>query len=157
MNPDMIYSYTREVIERITGTKPEPDQDGDLHFRYLDAGFFARMHPEYPIVQVFTVALHEPVETIELFSALNDTNTQLVFARALYVGKQILIEQDVHASDLSPRYLDATCRQVADATDAVSDFLHSRVSGQLAFDFGKGEQYSHQKTQNLSVAVGPYL
>jgi len=156
MNFDMVHTYVRDLIERITGERPTIDDDGDLHFRHLDAGFFARLHPETPVVQIFSIAVDRPQPSRELFEALNDLNTELLFARGLYVGSQILIEQDLHASDLSPRTFDTVCREVAAATDQFARPLAERFTGQLAFDFEKGENYATQAQPADQPKIGFY-
>jgi len=156
MNPDMVYTYTKDLIERLSGQTPQIDPDGDLHFRHLDAGFFARVHPQAPVVQVFTVAVAQPQESEELFRAINLINTQLIFARALYVEGQVLIEKDIYASDLSPALFDAACRLVATATDTFAGDLQQSVHGQLMFDFDKGEQYDPQVVHQVPT-TGFYL
>ena len=40
MRSDVAYVYVRDLIERLTGVKPEPDVDGDLNRKgFLAASF----------------------------------------------------------------------------------------------------------------------
>lgn len=150
----MVHTYVRELIERIVGSKPTLDEDGDLRFRHLDAQFFARVHPRIPVVQVFAVAVDGPDVSPALYEAINEINTHLVFDRGMYVEGQVLIEQDIYASELSEDKFDATCRQVAEATDIFAHELAERFNGQLAFDLGKGPDYSTQATPREGLRLG---
>jgi len=39
----MVVSYTRDLLEQITGERPEPDQDGDLLIEFGGACFYVRV------------------------------------------------------------------------------------------------------------------
>lgn len=154
MSPDMVHTYVRDLIERIVGAKPTIDDDGDLRFRHLGAQFFARVHPRIPVVQVFAIAVDKPDVSPALFEAINEINAHLVFDRGMYVEGQILIEQDIYASELSEDKFSATCRQVAEATDIFAHELAERFNGQLAFDLSKGEDYPTQPEPRPALTLG---
>lgn len=157
MNPDMVFSYTRDLIERLTEARPDPDRDGDLPFRYLDAHFYARVHPNVPVVQIFSVAVDSPTASPEMYEVLNDLNCRLIYARTFFIGEQVLFECDIDASNLSPRELDQACRHVASATDAFAREVHERFQGQMAFDFGKGQDYENRVATQHELPTGLYL
>ncbi len=43
MRPDVAFVYVRDLIERITGVRPDPDADGDLPVHFHGAQFFVRV------------------------------------------------------------------------------------------------------------------
>ena len=95
MHRDMVVSYTRDLLEQITGERPEPDQDGDLPIEFGGACFYVRVDgPTDPVVQIFSVVLADLEANPELHGALNDINANMRFARAFHVQKQVLIESE---------------------------------------------------------------
>lgn len=79
----MVLSYVRDLLERMTGARPEPDHDGDLLITYGGATFYSRVtNPDDAIVQVFGVAVADIDPTPELFEAINEINRSIGFARA---------------------------------------------------------------------------
>ena len=74
----MVLSYVRDLLERMTGARPEPDDDGDLLITYGGATFCSRVtNPDDPIVQVFGVAVADIDPTPELFEAINEINRSI--------------------------------------------------------------------------------
>ena len=52
MRSDMVTAYVRQLLEDMTGVRPEPDEDGDLPIRYRGSCFYLRvLTPEDPYVQ----------------------------------------------------------------------------------------------------------
>ena len=97
MHRDMVVSYTRDLLEQITGGRPEPDQDGDLLIEFGGACFYVRVDgPTDPVVQIFSVVLADLEANPDLHGALNDINSNLRFARAFHVHKQVLIEAECY-------------------------------------------------------------
>ena len=119
MRPDVAFVYVRDLIERMTGARPEPDHDGDLPVHLHGAQFFVRIvGPVNPWVQVFSVAVAELKPTPELMSMLNEINSHIHFARAFHVGSQVIIESEIWADDVTPANFLYACQNVAAATDA---------------------------------------
>ena len=55
---DMVFSYVRDLLEGLTGTRPEPNSDGDLLVGLGGAQFYVRVvNPDDAIVQVFSVRI----------------------------------------------------------------------------------------------------
>jgi hypothetical protein len=48
MRPDVAFSYVRDLSERMTGVRPEPDHDGDLPVHFHGAQFFVRVVARRP-------------------------------------------------------------------------------------------------------------
>jgi hypothetical protein len=150
VHPDVAFVYVRDLIERLTGDKPEPDADGDLPVRYQGAVFFVRVVGPVgyidPWVQVFSVAVSEIEATPELMVALNEVNRDLRFARAFHIGTQVLIESELWTEDLTPENFSAACRNVAGATEAFAPRIVERFGGKLLF----GESRSEEATTDAS-------
>ena len=76
MHRDMVVSYTRDLLQQLTGERPEPDHDGDLPIQYGGASFYVRVEgASDPVVQVFAVVLADLEPSPDLLGALNDINT----------------------------------------------------------------------------------
>lgn len=145
MRPDVAFVYVRELIERLTGAKAEPDDDGDLPVVFGGAVFFVRVMGPVgyiePWVQVFSVAVDEIESTPDLMVELNEINRDLRFARAFHVGSQVLIESEMWAEDLTPENFRQACRNVAGATDVFAHRIHEKFGGVLHFENTKTEEY----------------
>jgi hypothetical protein len=159
MRPDVAFVYVRELVERLTGQRPEPDEDGDLPVAYQGAVFFVRVVGPVgsiePWIQVFSVALADIQPTPKLMTALNEINRDLRFARAFHVGSQVLIESEMWAEDLTPENFHHACRNVAGATDFFAHRLHEAFGGRLQFEDSKTEEYEAAKPN--PIPPGPYL
>jgi hypothetical protein len=160
VHPDVAFVYVRDLIERLTGNRPEPDADGDLPVAFQGAVFFVRVVGPVgyiePWVQVFSVAVSEVEPTPELMGALNEINRDLRFARAFHVGTQVLIESELWAEDLTPENFSAACRNVAGATDAFAPRLVERFGGKLLFEESKSDEYDPAPKADPKPP-GPYL
>ena len=142
MKADAALSYTRDLVERVTGSRPDPDQDGDLPIRLGGALFYARiMGDSASWVQVFSVAAAEVEHSAELAVALNDINRQLGFARTFWTGGQVLFESDIWADDLNPANFNHACRNIAGATDAFAPRILSDLGGRPVFQESKDGEY----------------
>ena len=102
MRPEMVYSYVRDLVERMTGHRPEPDDDGDLPIPYEGAHFYIRITGNDPIVQVFAIALSDVEATPELLVELNQINADIHFGRAFHLAGQVLIGHEIWGSDINP-------------------------------------------------------
>ena len=138
MRPDMAYVYVRELIERLTGMKPEPDDDGDLPVVFGGELFFVRVVGPVgeiePWIQVFSVAVDDLEASPGLMKELNEINRDLRFARAFHVDSQVLIESEMWAADLTPDNFAQACRNVAGATDVFAHRIQEQFGGTLLFE-----------------------
>lgn len=157
MRPDATLSYVRDLLERLTGARPEPDHDGDLPVVLGGAQFYVRVAGNVdPWVQVFSIALADVEPTLELMGRINEVNAQLRFARAFHVQGQVLIETEIWSDDVNPANFHHACRNVAGATDEVARDLQRDFGGRLAFEESKTNDYSEPSTARRAVS-GPYL
>ncbi len=151
MRPDVAYVYVRDLIERMTGSRPEPDHDGDLPVHFHGAQFFVRVvGPVNPWVQVFSVAVSDIGPTPGLMTALNEINTLIHFARAFHVGEQVIVESEIWAEDVTPANFLAACQNVASATDAFAPRIVDQFGGHPLFESSKSEAY-----QQGELPLGP--
>jgi hypothetical protein len=145
----MVVSYTRDLLEQLTGVRPEPDTDGDLPIEYGGASFYVRIDgPTDPVVQIFSVVLADLEANPELHGALNDINSRLRFARAFHVQKQVLIEAEIWGSDLNMSNFQHACRNVAMASDAHGRSLHESFGGNPRFELSKKKVYQFGFSQD---------
>jgi len=139
---EMVVSYTRDLLEQLTGHRPEPDQDGDLPIEYGGALFYVRIDgPTDPVVQIFSVVLADLVVHPDLHAALNEINSLLRFARVFQIGGQVLIESEIWGIDLNMTNFEHACRNVAIATDTHGKALLSAFGGTPRFELSKKQTY----------------
>ena len=149
MHRDMVISYTRDLLEQLTGVRPEPDCDEDLPIEYGGASFYVRIDGSTdPVVQIFSVVLADLEANSKLHSALNDINSHLRFARAFHIRKQVLIEAEIWGSDLNMSNFQYSCRNVAMASDAHGNALLNSFGGIPRFEMSKKQTYRVGFIQN---------
>ena len=151
MRPDVAFVYVRDLIERMTGARPEPDHDGDLPVHLHGAQFFVRIvGPVHPWVQVFSVAVADLKPTPDLMSMLNEINSHIHFARAFHVGNQVIIESEIWADDVTPANFLYACQNVAAATDAFAPRILEQFGGRALFEESKTDAY-----EQAELPLGP--
>ena len=144
MRADVAFVYVRDLIERMTGTRPEPDQDGDLPVHFHGALFFVRIvGAPNPWIQVFSVAVADIPESPGLMARLNEINGYIHFARAFHVRSQVIIEAEIWADDVAPANFLFACQNIASATDTFGPIIQKSFGGRLLFEESKTEAY-HQ-------------
>jgi hypothetical protein len=143
MRVEMVHSYVRDLLEGLTGSRPEPDDDGDLVVSLGGARFYVRVvNPSNAVVQVFSVGIADLEPTPELMTALNDINSQISFARAFHVNGQILIESEIWGRDVNEGNFRHACRNIAGATDRFVPKLLEEFGGTARFEQAKDSDYS---------------
>jgi hypothetical protein len=133
MRPEVTTSYVRDLLEHFTGSRPEPDDDGDLPLCYGDREFFVRIVGQDAVVQVFAVAVAGIDPSGDLMHELNDINTQLKFSRMFWVAGQVLVEHDIWGDDVNPANLRHACVTVAEAATHFGGGLIERFGGEPQF------------------------
>ena len=154
MNRDMVFSYTRDLLEQMTGSRPEIDSDGDLLIEFGGAAFYVRVVSlNDPIVQIFSVVLADLEPTPELYGAVNRINSDLNFARAFHVNNQFLIESEIWGADLNMANFAHACGNIARASDAIGNTLLEEFGGKPRFEMSKQENYA----PSVNPKIGFYL
>jgi len=153
---DMVRAYAESLLKQILGTNElQRDPDGDYRVRHESALYYVRVIPgvhDDPIVQVFAIVLADVAPVPKLFERLNTVNTQLHFARAFWVGNQVLIESEIVGEDLSLSGFEIACRSVARAADYFGPRLAEEFGGKTAFADEQGPDY-----EDPTVSFGQYL
>ena len=153
----MVLSYVRDLLERMTGARPEPDDDGDLFITYGGATFYSRVtNPDDAIVQVFGVAVADIDPTPELFEAINEINRSIGFARAFWVGGQVLVEAEIWGVDVNPSNFQHACWNIASAIDRFGPSLIEQFGGRPRFEELKEPEYDQGELFRAN-GHGPYL
>jgi hypothetical protein len=155
---EMVRAYAESLLKHSLGTdQVVRDDDGDYPVRFKSALYFVRIDPgsrDFPVVQVFAIALAEVAPTPDLFEELNQINTQLRFARIFWVRNQILIESEVAGEELSLAGFTSACETVGGAADYFGPRLAERFGGKTAF---ADEQEPDYESPQESFRPGVYL
>lgn len=149
MRPAPTYSYVRDLIHELTGTRPEPDADGDLPVSFKGADFYVRVVGQDAVVQVFSVVLADVDADPELAVVLNAINTDLKFARIFHVAGQVLVEIDIWADDVDSVNFGDACFRIAAASDYFGHRLHEVFGGTMRFEESKTEEYAEPEQLGL--------
>jgi hypothetical protein len=154
MRSDVAFAYVRDLLERITGVRPEADGDGDLAVTFEGGSFFVRIVGSADSwVQVFSVAVADLEPTPDLMIHINDINRELRFARAFHVGSQLLFESEIWADDVNPSNFHHACSNVARAADYFAPHVRERFGGRPLFEELKTDDYQ----SSSGFTAGPYL
>lgn len=157
LRSDIVFSYVRDLVERLTGIRPEPDHDGDLRITYSGATFYVRViNSEDAIVQVFGIAVADVEPTPDLFEALNDMNRSISFGRAFWVRGQVLIETEIWGSDVNPANFQHVCWIIASTIDRFGAELVDKFGGSARFEETKEPDYNQGELFRAN-GHGPYL
>lgn len=151
MRPDVAFVYVRDLIERMTGARPEPDHDGDLPVHFHGAQFFVRIvGAPNPWAQVFSVAVADIEDSPGLMARLNEINSVIHFARTFHIHSQVIIEAEIWAEDLAPANFLFACQNIAGATDTFAPMIQKAFGGRLMFEESKTDAY-----QQGELPLGP--
>ncbi len=113
----------------------ERDEDGDYAIPVGSALVFVRVGDDrMPMVAIFASILTEVEATPGLFTALNDINRRIRFARAFWVRGTIVVATELAAVDVSAQQISFTCMQLGSLADHLDDVLHGRFGGGIAFE-----------------------
>ncbi len=155
MRADMVRAYVESLIERLTGEdKVVPDEDGDYPVRYHSAAYYVRLVGDVdPVLQVFAIAVKDIEATPALYERLNGINADIRFARAFWVGKQVLVESDLVSQTLDKEEFDQACQAVGTITDHFGPLLADEFGGKTFFADEKDEQAPAEDGSN----TGQYL
>jgi hypothetical protein len=141
-NYDMARSYLETLIEQLTGVDSAiADDDDDYFMTVKGVGLFARVDgPQYPVFRLFSVVTAKVDPTNELFSILNDINTQLAFLRTMFIDGQVLIEGDLLPIAATQDSFIELCDRIAHASDHFGPILLDKFGGQPLFEASKSSQ-----------------
>lgn len=140
---DRIRPYLEKLLkEGFDLPELSPDPDGDYPFRFRSAGYYVRLvNEQSPTVQVFSIALREVKRSAKLFTAVNDVNAQIAFARIYVVDHQVVVATELVADTLDAEELGNACNIVGRIADKVGPELQAQFGGRMLFEneIGPGE------------------
>lgn len=154
---DRIRPYLEKLLkEGFELPELSPDSDGDYPFRYRSAGYYVRLiNEQSPTVQVFSVVLREVKRTAKLFTAVNDVNSMIAYARVYVVQNQVVVATELVAETLDAEELGNACNIVGRIADKVGPELQEQFGGRVLFDDEMGE--SSGVPPPAAVTSGGYL
>lgn len=99
----MVHSYIRDLVQQITSRYVDTADDCDLIAEYDGTTLRTRiLNPSNPVIQISAIAVDDLSATPELFTVINDINSEVGFARAYWARNAVLIESEIWASDVNP-------------------------------------------------------
>ncbi len=117
------------------GANLVPDEDGDIPIRVGSALMFVRVIAgKPPLVQVFSPIVRDVDQTPALLEALNDVNRQVLFGRAFWTEREIVVAMEVTAIGISPEQIAFACVQLGNLADDLDDRLRGRFGGNTVFE-----------------------
>jgi len=133
---DRIRPYVEKLLAEGFGIPDlAPDPDGDYPFRYRSAGYYVRLINEHsPTVQVFSIALRDVKRSSKLFTAVNDINANIAYARVYVVDRQVVIATELVAETIDAEELGNACNIVGRIADQVGPQLQRDFGGRVLFE-----------------------
>jgi hypothetical protein len=117
------------------GANLMPDEDGDIPIRVGSALMFVRaIAGRPPLVQVFSPIVRDVDRTPELIDALNDVNRQVLFGRAFWTDREIIVAMELTAIGIVPEQIAFACVQLGNLADHLDDRLRGRFGGNTVFE-----------------------
>ena len=111
------------------------DEDGDYAIPVGSALVYVHVGGDrLPLIAIFSSILTDVDATPGLFTALNDINRRIRFARAFWVNGTIVVATELAAVDVSARQISFACMQLGSLADHLDDMLHGRFGGGVAFE-----------------------
>jgi hypothetical protein len=112
--------------------------------RYKNGLYYVRIddrRAEYPVVQVFSVAVVGVPGTPELYEKLNEMNTLLNCSKTFWVKDEILFESAIPGDALSLEGFESACDDVGGAANYFCTRLASDFGGLTTFVDEQGPDY----------------
>lgn len=133
---DRIRPYLEKLLSEGFGIPDlAPDPDGDYPFRFRSAGYYVRLiNEKSPTVQVFSIALREVKRSPKLFTAVNDINAHIAFARVYVVDRQVVVATELVAETIDAEELGNACNIVGRVADEFGPLLQKEFGGRVLFD-----------------------
>lgn len=133
---DRIRPYLEKLLAEGFGIPDlAPGPDGEYPFRYRSAGYYVCLvNEELPTVHVFSIALRDVKRAPKLFSAVNDINAEISFARVYVVERQVLVATELVAETIDAEELGNACNIVGRIADQVGAELQKDFGGRVLFD-----------------------
>ena len=126
------------LAEFIAGADLAPDQDGDLPIRIGSALMFVRAVPgRPPLIQVFSPIVRGVDLTPDLLEALNDINRRVLFGRAFWTDREVVVSMELTAVGMTAGQIAFACVQLGNLADHLDDVLRGRFGGTTVFETHK--------------------
>jgi len=128
-------SLEAALAEFISSADLVRDEDGDLPIRVGSAIMFVRPVPgRPPLVQVFSPIVRGVELTPALLEALNDINRHVLFGRAFWTNREVVVSMELTAVGISPPQIAFACVQLGNLADHLDDVLRGRFGGTTVFE-----------------------
>ena len=114
MSPlNLLDSHVELCLRDIWGvTEVARDKDNDVPFRKGEAACYVKVDSQANLVRVFGIAAVDLTASPDLLQEINDINSRLRTAHAVLYGRELVIEQAMHASCVTRAALGQACDHV---------------------------------------------
>ncbi len=131
-------SLQTALAEFIAGADLVPDRDGDLPIRVGSALMFVRpVAGRPPLLQVFAPLVSGVDLTPALLESLNDINRNILFGRAFWTDREVVVSMELTAVGVTPAQIAFACVQLGNLADHLDDVLRGRFGGRTMFESPK--------------------
>ncbi len=109
------------------------DEDGDIPVRYGSVMAYIRVLKDMPVVRIFSPVIYDIGEPADILATINDINKDVLYAKALWDGKAVLLAADVSGAPLAVQQLQRAYEAISQLADEYAHKLQDRYGGRVAF------------------------
>lgn len=135
---DVTLHLAAALVEFLGGAGLKPDVGGDIPIRVGSALMFVRpLAGRPPLVQLFSPLVRGVDLTPALLEALNDINRRILFGRAFWTDREVVVAMELTAIGISAEQIAFACVQLGNLADHLDDELRGRFGGSTVFEVHK--------------------
>jgi hypothetical protein len=132
---EVISQQLLETLRETIGVSDlEFDEDGDIGVRYRSALSFVRMNHDGLFVGMFAQLLTDVPENPDIFSRLNDINSNEIMVRVFYKEGVVYAVVDIPALPFVGTHVAEAFGYFCDAADRLGVLLQKEFGGETAFE-----------------------
>lgn len=132
---DVARGLATALAEFIGGADLKTDEEGDIPIRVGSALMFVRpLAGRPPLIQFFSPLVRGVDLTPALLEALNGINRSILFGRAFWTDREVVVAMELTAIGISAEQIAFACVQLGNLADHLDDELRGRFGGSTVFE-----------------------
>jgi len=146
---DLLVDQVRTVVAAMQKTSPEAlqtDEDGDIGIRSGSAMVFVRVHPNPPLIDVYSPLLTEVEPNERLYERLSQLTRRMPIGRLYYTEGTIWASVPVFGRNFAATHLVLAVQVMTALADELDDRLQNDFGGKRFFGEGDKPEKDGERT-----------